>query len=101
MKTADRRGESTGVLGAPTGPSRRLGILDRTFVEVPLAVHWLDPLPVAGSEWWVNIYLPGGGHLAHKLDPGEPGRANKTLVLIDRSKLAAWAWPTIRRSRSP
>ena len=76
-------------LGGPAGPSRRLGVLDRTFVEVPLAVKWLDPLPVLGSEWWVNVYLPGGGHFAHKLDQGEPGRASKTVVRIDRAKLAA------------
>ncbi len=77
------------ILGPPTAPARRLAILDRTFVEVPISIHWLDPLPVTGTVWWVNVYLPGGGHLAHKLDPGEPGRASKTLVLIDRSKLAA------------
>jgi hypothetical protein len=41
-----------------------------------------------GSSWWINIYLPGGGHLASKLDPGEPGRASKLMVRVDRSKLA-------------
>ncbi len=74
-------------IGAPTGPARRLTMLDRTFVEVPLAVQWLDPLPVFGSEWWVNVFLPGGGHLAHKLDAGEPGRSTRLKVLIDRSQL--------------
>jgi Sulfatase-modifying factor enzyme 1 len=89
LKTASVGANQLAILGAPTGPSRRLGVLDRTFIEIPLSVHWLDPLPVQGSEWWVNVYLPGGGHFAHKLDSGEPGRASKTLVLIDRSKLAA------------
>ena len=77
------------ILGAPAGPSRRVGVLDRTFVEIPFAVHWLDPLPVIGSEWWVNVFLPGGGHLANKLDQAEPGRASKLFVRIDRAKLAS------------
>jgi len=54
-----------------------------------LTIRWLDPLPVNGTAWWVNIYLPGGGHSSHKLDPGEPGRSSKLVVRIDRSKLAA------------
>ena len=76
------------VLGPVAGASRKYAILDRSFVEIPLAVHWLDPLPVAGTSWWINIYLPGSGHLASKLDPGEPGRASKLMVTIDRSRLA-------------
>ncbi len=76
------------ILGPVAGPSRKFAVLDRSFVEIPLAVHWLDPLPVLGSSWWINIYLPGGGHLASKLDPGEPGRASKLMVRVDRSKLA-------------
>ncbi len=75
------------ILGPVAGPSRKFAVLDRSFVEIPLAVHWLDPLPVTGTSWWINIYLPGGGHLASKLDPGEPGRASKLLVRVDRSKL--------------
>jgi hypothetical protein len=77
------------ILGPVAGPARKFAVLDRSFVEIPLAVHWLDPLPVQGTSWWLNIYLPGGGHLASKLDPGEPGRASKLMVRIDRSKLAS------------
>jgi hypothetical protein len=77
------------ILGPVVGPSRKFAVLDRSFIEIPLAVHWLDPLPVAGTSWWINIYLPGGGHLASKLDEGEPGRASKLMVRIDRSKLAS------------
>ena len=80
-------------LGAPIGPARRVGVLDRTFVEVPLAIRWLDPLPVTGTEWWANVYLPGGGHVSHKLDPGEPGRTSKLMVRIDRTKLASFGLP--------
>jgi hypothetical protein len=89
LTTPARRPNQLASLGPPSGPARRVGVLDRTFVEIPLPVRWLDPLPVIGSEWWVNVYLPGGGHVAHKLDPGEPGRSTKLLVRIDRGKLAA------------
>jgi hypothetical protein len=89
LKTESVGANQLAILGMTTEQSRRVGVLDRTFVEVPLSVRWLDPLPVHGSEWWVNVYLPGGGHLAHKLDTGEPGRASKTRVLIDRARLAA------------
>ena len=81
------------ILGSQAGPSKRSGVLDRTFVEVPLTIRWLDPLPVIGSSYWVNIYLPGGGHSAYKLEPGEPGRSTKLVVRIDRSRLAALGLP--------
>ena len=75
------------VLGQ-AGPARRLAILDRTFVEVRLPVRWLDPLPVAGSSWWVNIYPSGGGHQAHKLDPVGPARNKFVIARVDRDALA-------------
>jgi hypothetical protein len=77
------------ILGNVAGPARKFAVLDRSFIEFPLSIHWLDPLPVVGTSWWINIYLPGGGHLASKLDPGEPGRVSKLMVRIDRSKLEA------------
>jgi hypothetical protein len=76
-------------LGPPAGPAKRVGVLDRTFVEVPLSVRWLDPLPVQGSAWWLNIFLPGGGRQAVKLDPTEPGRVSKVVVHVDRQKLSS------------
>jgi hypothetical protein len=81
------------VLGGPTAPARRLAILDRTFVEVPISVRWLDPLPVWGTSWWVNVYLPGGVHQAQKLDSADPGKSSKVVVRIDREKLAAAGLP--------
>jgi hypothetical protein len=81
------------ILGSPTGPAKRLAILDRTFVEVPLSIRWLDPLPVAGTSWWVNIYLPGGAHQATKIDPAVPGRSSKIIVRVDREKLLASGLP--------
>jgi hypothetical protein len=87
------------ILGATTAPARRLAILDRTFVEVPLSIRWLDPLPVTGTAWWLNVYLPGGGHQATKLDPGEPGKSTKLVVRVDREKLAAQGLPDTSPSR--
>jgi hypothetical protein len=68
-------------------------VLDRTYVEVPLSIHWLDPLPVMGTAWWLNVYLPGGGHQATKLQQTEPGRSLRLIVRVDREKLAAQGLP--------
>ncbi len=76
-------------LGDAAGPARRTASLGRTFLEVPIAARWFDPLPVSGSNWWVNVYLPGGGHVAHKLVEVEPGRSTRLMVTIDREQLAA------------
>jgi len=96
VATVENRLETPGLgagqlasLGAPAGPPRRVASLGRKFLEVPLSVRWLDPLPAAGSDWFVNIYLPGGGHLAHKLAEVDPGRSARVLVVVDRDRLAA------------
>ncbi len=75
-------------LAAPVGPMVRRTVLDRTFLDLPIAVRWSDPLPVAGSEWWVNLYFPGGQHLAHRMAEGGPGRANRLRVTLNRDSLA-------------
>ena len=62
-------------------------VLDRSFVDIPVGVQWFEPLPVIGSHWWVNIYLPGGEHLYHKLTETEGGRSPRTIVSVDRSRL--------------
>ncbi len=77
------------ILGPAPAPARRLAILDRTFVEVPVSVRWLDPLPVSGTAWWINVYFPGGVHQAQKLDPAEVGKSSKVIVRVDREKLAS------------
>ena len=81
------------ILGAPTAAARRFAILDHSFVEVPVSIRWLDPLPVSGTAWWINVYFPGGAHQAQKLDPTDPGRSTKVLVRIDREKLAGLGLP--------
>ena len=77
------RSRSTGHSGAPFEPDPRKSSLRGTSLEIPLVVRWFDPLPVVGSEWWVNIDLPGGGHLAHKLVEGSPGRSKVVKAVID------------------
>ena len=54
--------------------------------EVTLAVRWANPLPVKGSEWWVNLYQPCG-HSAHRLASQKPDASGQILVVIDRSRL--------------
>ena len=49
-------------------------------------MQWSNPLPVAGSEWYVNVYTPDGGHLAHALVELRPG-ARTVAVLVDRSRV--------------
>ena len=62
-------------------------VLDRSFVDVPVGVSWFEPLPVIGSAWWVNIYLPNGEHLFHKLTETEGGRSPRAIVSVDRTRL--------------
>lgn len=76
-------------LGGVAGPVRRITPLGRWIYEVPLEVRWASPLPVNGSEWWVNVYLPGGGHLAHRMLEVEPDRAKRLTVMIERDRMAA------------
>ena len=68
-------------------PARVEAVLDRSFVDVPVGVRWFEPLPVIGSEWFANIYLPNGEHLSHKLTETEAGRFPRTIVSVDRSRL--------------
>jgi hypothetical protein len=78
------------VLGQPAGPVRTIAPVGRVTDVVPVTVRWANPLPVSGSEWWVNIYLPGGGHLAQVLNSGAgPGQARAIDVLLERQALRA------------
>ena len=70
-------------LGSPSRPPRRSASLGRPYVETILPVAWLDPLPVSGSMWWVNVYFPGGRHVAHRLVQAEPGRSKRLIVRVE------------------
>jgi Sulfatase-modifying factor enzyme 1 len=93
LETAPLIANQMAILGPAIAPARRVAFLDRTFVEVPVSIRWLDPLPVSGTAWWVNVYLPGGGHQSTKLEQAEAGKSSKVVVRIDREKLAAQGLP--------
>ncbi|WP_158633578.1 SUMF1/EgtB/PvdO family nonheme iron enzyme [Tautonia sociabilis] len=61
-------------IGAPTVPASPVRTLGRRLLRLPLPITWHDPLPVIGSDWWLNVYGPTGAHFAHRLGSAEPGR---------------------------
>jgi hypothetical protein len=71
----------------PAEAPRTINQLGSLIDIAPYTVRWVNPLPVSGSEWWVNLYVPGGGHVAYVM--GEPRTArNATLdFALDRAKL--------------
>ncbi|MHC5540156.1 SUMF1/EgtB/PvdO family nonheme iron enzyme, partial [Singulisphaera rosea] len=73
-------------LGGIVGPVRRSSSLGRKISRIPVEVRWANPLPVDGSEWWVNIYLPGGGHEAHRLLEPRPDRSGQVMVAVDLAR---------------
>lgn len=75
-------------LGGIVGPVRRSTSLGRKISRIPVEVRWANPLPVDGSEWWVNVYLPGGGHEAHRLLESQPDRSGRVTVAVDLARIA-------------
>jgi hypothetical protein len=80
-------------LGEVVGPVRRITPLGHWLYEVPITVRWSNPLPVDGSQWWVNVYLPGGSSFGHRLVEPKPGGSERLIVLIDQSAMAAAGLP--------
>jgi hypothetical protein len=84
-------------LGTVAGPVKRITPLGRWIYVVPVSVRWSDPLPVRGSEWWVNVYphgaQDGAGHYAYKLVEKEPNESGRMDLLIDRGKMIAAGVP--------
>jgi hypothetical protein len=84
-------------IGGPIAPARRITPLGRWIYVVPVAVQWGDPLPVRGSEWWVNVYPNGAqngcGHYAYKLVEIEPNNTGRFDLLIERGKMIAAGLP--------
>jgi hypothetical protein len=77
------------LLGPVLGQPRRLAPLGRPLDEWTVGVRWSPVQPVDGSEWWVNVYQPGGGHFAHLLAERRPGPTHRLAVLVDRTKIPA------------
>lgn len=80
-------------LDPPSGPARRIRPLARVVDEIPVAVRWASPLPVQGSEWWVNVFSTDGGHFAHVLIEPRPGASRTVAVLLDRASVPAAGTP--------
>jgi hypothetical protein len=84
-------------LGSALAPARRITPLGRWIYVIPVSVRWGDPLPVHGSQWWVNVYPRGAldmcGHYAYKLVEIEPNESGRFDLLIERSKMVAAGVP--------
>ncbi len=88
LTTPSLDGELLVELGGPVGQPRRIRPLGHVYDVYRLAAKWSGRLPVEGSKWYVNIYLPGGRSYAHALIEHRPG--GETLdVLIDHSRMPA------------
>jgi hypothetical protein len=69
------------------GPMTRRSGGGRSFYQVAVPVRWVDPLPVEGSDWYVNLNV-GGTASSHRLVESRPGTRGVTL-LLDRQSLAS------------
>ena len=78
-------------IGGVVGTPRVSRVLGRTLVEVSIGARWVRPLPVSGSDWWINVYGNRGGHAAYRLDGSMVGDASfrasipSTLIGPNRS----------------
>lgn len=69
------------------GPGRREAPAGRTSYRVPVGVRFADPLPVQGSDWWVNVYAGEGRHFAHRMIEARPGGSRTLTVAIDAATM--------------
>ncbi len=81
-------GASLAQLGPAVGAAQRIYRLGHTLDVYKLKVKWAGQLPVEGSKWYVNVYLPGGEHYAHPLAERRPGGPTIDVV-FDHSELTA------------
>ncbi len=97
IETPKQAAGQLATLGAIAGPVRRITPLGHWIYVVPVSVRWGDPLPVRGSEWYVNVYPNGDagckGHYAYKLVEIEPDSTGRMDVLIERGKMIAAGVP--------
>ena len=76
------------MIGKVAGPPRKTRPLGRQIDLIPMEVRWANPLPVAGSDWFANMYLSGGRHFSHRLFDGEPGPSRRVTLSLDLANLA-------------
>lgn len=81
-------------LGDQIGQPRRVRQAGRVYDVYKVKSLWAGRLPVTGSSYYVNVYLPGGQHYAYlplERNPGGP-----TLdVLIDQSRMPSGGLPDV------
>jgi hypothetical protein len=80
-------------LGTVTGPARRIGPLTRWLDLVPVSVEWAESLPVRGSRWYVNVFLPGGAVIGYPLPEGQPGKEGRATFVVPVADLRAAGVP--------
>jgi hypothetical protein len=81
-------------LGPQVGQPRRVRQAGRVYDVYQVKSLWAGRLPVSGSTYYVNVYLPGGQHYAHR--PVEREAGGPTLdVLIDHSRMPAGGLPDV------
>ncbi len=88
MNVPSLLGSSLAQLGPVVGTSERVYRLGHKLDIYKLNVKWLGQLPVEGSKWYVNIYMPGGEHYSHPLAERRPGGPTMDVV-FDHSELTA------------
>ncbi|HWE35002.1 MAG TPA: SUMF1/EgtB/PvdO family nonheme iron enzyme, partial [Isosphaeraceae bacterium] len=82
-------------LGGLGGAVRRIRPIGRTVDEVPVSIRWAPSLPLSGSEYWVNLALPGGGRVSHVLPERSPGPGATITALLDRANVPEGADVTV------
>ncbi len=80
-------------LSPSDSPAKRIMPLGHVQDVIPVKVQWANPLPVVGSLWYVNLYLPGGGHQAYPLTTSRPGAGTVFDAVLDRSEPGATSLP--------
>lgn len=89
LRTPALSSDTLARLGAQQSPAKTVAPLGHVMTVIPVDVRWESPLPVAGSDWWVNIYGPDGRHDSHRLTRAQPGRSAAFDVVLDRTEFAA------------
>jgi hypothetical protein len=72
-------------IGGQKGEAKTTAPLGHVMTAIPFGVTWSNPLPVTGSDWWVNIYGSDGRHEAHRLARARPGKSESFEAVVDRA----------------
>ncbi len=70
------------ILGDVTGPATRKVVLGRWTDFVKVATRWADELPVTGSTWYTNVFLPNGSVISHVLPEFKQGPEGRATIVV-------------------